>query len=51
MIFNWVNILLTTNIKWWYYLVGVGSVGLVLTVSAFGGYNTLRKDRLIDLMK
>jgi bacteriorhodopsin len=50
-IFNGVGILLTTTIKWWYFLIGLGFVAIVLLASGMVGYRALKKDRLIDMIK
>lgn len=50
IIFN-TGILLTTNIKWWFYLVGtIGLLGL-LSVSGFIGYYQLTKESLVKQLK
>jgi hypothetical protein len=43
--------LLPASIKWWSFVVGVLAILAIFTVSGFWGYYSLRKDRLIDMMK
>jgi hypothetical protein len=51
VIFTGAGILLTANVKWWSFLIGMGGIALVLTISGFWGYGSLKRERLIDMMK
>jgi hypothetical protein len=46
-----VGILLTTTIEWWYHLVAFGVVSVIFIASGFIGYGSLKRDRLIDMIK
>jgi hypothetical protein len=51
IIFFGAGILLTLNAKWWSFLIGIGAIGIIFTVSGFWGYSSLKRERLIDMMK
>jgi hypothetical protein len=51
VIFSGAGILLTANVKWWSFLIGMSGIALVLIVSGFWGYGSLKRERLIDMMK
>jgi ABC-type antimicrobial peptide transport system permease subunit len=45
------GILLTTTIQWWYFLVALATVGVIFVISGFGGYWSLKRDHLVDMIK
>jgi ABC-type antimicrobial peptide transport system permease subunit len=51
IIFNVGGVLLLSNIKWWYYVIGVVSVMGLLTISGFLGYYQLTKESLVERLK
>jgi putative ABC transport system permease protein len=51
IIFSGAGILLTASVKWWSFLVGVCAICSVFTASGFWGYASLKRERLIDMMK
>jgi hypothetical protein len=50
-IFKGIGILIKPTIEWWQCITSLFSVAGVLTVSGFMGYISLRRGKLIDLIK
>jgi hypothetical protein len=51
VIFSGAGILLTASIKWWSFLIGIMAILVIFTISGFWGYGSLKRERLIDMMK
>jgi uncharacterized membrane protein YphA (DoxX/SURF4 family) len=51
VIFTGAGILLPATVKWWSFVIAILTILTIFTVSGFWGYFSLRKDRLIDMMK
>jgi hypothetical protein len=42
---------LSASIPWWSFLASFGTIALVLLISASAGYSSLKRDRLVDMIK
>jgi Flp pilus assembly protein TadB len=51
LIFAGAGILLTATIKWWTFAIGMAVIVVVFGLSGIWGYYSLKRERLIDMMK
>jgi hypothetical protein len=42
---------LVADIQWWSFVISIGAIVVLLAISGFSGYRSLKRDHLINMIK